>query len=443
MKREAQLPIALTEADSALECLSPFDRVVLAVSGGPDSMALLVMVAEWLARGGRRSPAISVATVDHGLRPESASEAAFVSAEARRLGLPHVILHWTGNKPATGIADAARKARYHLLDTYARSFGTDNAAVVTAHHADDQAETFAMRLARGAGVTGLAAMPPERPLQTGSSVRLVRPLLAFPKSRLIATLEARGVAAVEDPTNRNEHYERVRVRNRLPALDAAGISATAIATSARRVGDAEAALLYADDRFIETLGLSFGNEVFAAFNREAFRQGPRLLRQRLLARLLARYGGSSQRPQLSEIEDLAARLHMDGKTTATLGGAMISCGGRFVRIWREAGRLDETEIELSPGESRTWDCRFVISRTPGASGPVRVRPLGAEDYAKVVGHLMRGRRPPSRAAHSLPSFWLGQTLIAVPSLVPFAIAPEPPLHEAGCELNILGHSGGY
>ena len=443
MKREAQLPIALTEADSAFECLSRFDRIVLAVSGGPDSMALLVLVAEWLARKDGATPAVSVATVDHGLRAESASEAAYVADQAKHLGLPHVILHWTDEKPVTGLAEAARDARYLLLDAHARSFGADNAAVVTAHHADDQAETFAMRLARGAGVTGLAAMQPDRPLRTGSPVRLVRPLLAFPKSRLLATLQARGVTSVEDPTNSNDRYERVRVRNLLPALGAAGISPAAIATSARRLGDAEAALRYAEDRFVETLGLSFGNEVFAAFDRAAFRQGPRLLRQRLLARLIARYGGASQRPQLSEIEDLAGRLQTDGKTTATLGGAMISGGGRFVRVWREAGRLDEAEIELSPGESRTWDRRFIIRRTQEASGPVRVRPLGADDYTKVVGHLLRGRRPPARAAHALPSFWLGQELLAVPSLVPFTAAPQPPLHDAGCELNILGPSGAY
>jgi tRNA(Ile)-lysidine synthase len=443
MKREAQLPIALTEADSALECLSRFDRIVLAVSGGPDSMALLVLVAEWLARKDGATPTVSVATVDHGLRAESASEAAYVAEQAKRLGLPHAILHWTDEKPVAGLAEAARNARYRLLDAHARSFGTDNAAVVTAHHADDQAETFAMRLARGAGVTGLAAMRPERPLQNGSPIRLVRPLLAFPKSRLIATLEARGVVAVEDPTNSDEHYERVRVRNLLPALDAAGISPAAITTSARRRGEAEAALRYAEDRFVETLALSFGNEVFAAFNREAFRQGPGLLRQRLLARLIARYGGASQPPQLSEIEHLTGRLKMESKTTATLGGAMISGGGRFVRVWREAGRLEEAEIELSPGESRAWDRRFIVRRTPEASGPVRVRPLGADDYAKVAGHLLRGRRPPARAAHALPSFWLGQELVAVPSLVPFAAAPQPPLHEAGCELNILELSGAY
>ena len=351
MTHEAQLPIALAEAADAFARTAPFDHAILAVSGGPDSMALLVLAAECFARKGEGAPQLSVATIDHGLRPESGAEAAFVASEARRLGLPHTTLRWTGEKPATGIAAAARSARYRLLEEHARSFPAERVAVVTAHHLDDQAETFAMRLARGAGVAGLAAMAAERPLTEGSPIRLIRPLLTFPKSRLIATLEARNVRFFNDPTNTDERYERARVRRLLPALNAAGITSAALATSARRLGEAEAALRYAEDRFIATLDLSFGNEVFASLKTDAFREGPSLLRQRVLAHLITRYGGESQKPQLSEIEDLAARLQSEGKCMATLGGAMISSGGRFIRVWREAGRLTQAEFELSPGES--------------------------------------------------------------------------------------------
>jgi len=421
MQRDAQVPIAPVEADAAFDQLAKFDHVVLAVSGGPDSMALLVLAAEWRARRAEVPPSLFVATVDHGLRPEAPAEAELVARESRRLGLPHVILPWTD----------------------ARNLAAGNVAIVTAHHLDDQAETFAMRLARGAGVGGLAAMPVERALAEGSPVRLLRPLLAFTKSHLIATLEARGVPFADDPTNRDSRYERARIRRVLPTLEAAGISAAALATSARRLGDAESALRYAEERFTATLDLSFGNEVFAAFDRGAFREGPGLLRQRLLARLVARYGGASERPELSEIEDLAARLQTEDKSTATLGGAMISSGSRFIRIWREAGRLAQSDLVLAPGESRTWDRRFIVRRAPEATGPVKVRPLGPENYLKIADRLVPGRRPPARAVHALPSFWRGDNLVAVPSLAPFAIASEPPLQETGCELKILALSAGY
>jgi tRNA(Ile)-lysidine synthase len=286
-------------------------------------------------------------------------------------------------------------------------------------------------------------MPAERTLVEGSPVRLLRPFLAFPKSRLIATLEARGVPFADDPTNRDSRYERARIRSVLPTFEAAGISAAALATSARRLGDAEAALRYAEERFTATLDLSFGNEVFAAFDRDAFREGPALLRQRLLARLVARYGGASERPELSEIEDLAARLQTEDKSAATLGGTMISSGSRFIRIWREAGRLAQSDFELAPGESRTWDRRFIVHSIPEAIGPVKVRPLGPENYLKIADRLAPGKRPPARAAHALPSFWRGDNLVAVPSLAPFAIASEPPLQETGCELKVLALSAGY
>jgi tRNA(Ile)-lysidine synthase len=443
MTHEAQLPVALAEASDAFAHIASFDNAILAVSGGPDSMALLVLAAECFARSGERAPLLSVATVDHGLRPESAAEAAFVADEARRLGLPHTTLRWASEKPATGIAAAARRARYQLLEEHARSFPAARVAIVTAHHLDDQAETFAMRLARGAGVAGLAAMAPERPLAEGSPIRLVRPFLTFPKSRLVATLEARGVRFFNDPTNEDERYERARIRQLLPALDAVGITSSALATSAGRLGEAEAALRYAEERFIATLDLSFGNEVFASLKTSAFCEGPSLLRQRVLARLVARYGGASQRPQLSEIEDLAARLQSEIRCTATLGGAMISSGSRFIRVWREAGRLAQSEFELNPGESRAWDNRFIVSRTPDAQGPVSIKPLGAANYLKIASRLVRRRRPPARAAHALPSFWSGRDLIAVPSLAPFMVVSEPPVEESGCSLKILALSACY
>lgn len=437
MSRGSHLPITTDEADSAFEPLAKFEHVVLAVSGGPDSMALLVLASEWRQRRNGAPPSLSVATVDHGLRPESPREAEFVASEARRLGLPHVTLLWTGEKPTRGIPDAARRARYRLLDDHARTLSASDVAVVTAHHQGDQAETFAMRLARGAGVNGLAGMPAERMLHEGSTVSLVRPLLAFAKSPLIATLEARGLSSVDDPTNADHRYERARMRSALSDLDAAGISPAALATSARRLGEAEAALRYADECFAATLALTFGNEVFAAFDRNAFRAGPALLRQRLLASLIARYGGASERPDLVEIEDLTARLQAEDKSTATLGGVMVSSRSRFVRVWREAGRLTQSDLILSPGESRTWDRRFIVQRAADAIGAVKVRPLGAENYARIAGRLAAKYRPPSRAAHALPSFWQGDDLVAVPSLAPFAAASHVSLEETGCQLKAL------
>ncbi len=159
-------------------CLEPFSSAVLAVSGGPDSVALMHLARRWAKLTGRDPASLAVVTVDHGLRSESASEAAFVAGEARALGLAHHTLPWAGEKPKTGIQAAARQARYDLLAEYCaqRSIG----CVAVAHTADDQAETFLMRLRRGSGVDGLAAMAA---VSERGAITLVRPLLSFSKAR--------------------------------------------------------------------------------------------------------------------------------------------------------------------------------------------------------------------------------------------------------------------
>lgn len=448
MTPESELPVSDAEADAAFAPLARFDRVILAVSGGPDSMALMVLAAAWRGRAvASTGPRISVVTVDHGLRAESRCEAEMVGEVARNLGLAHEVLTWDGPKPHTGLPLAAREARYRLLENHALAGGRERTAVVTAHHRDDQAETFAMRLARGAGVDGLSGMRSERPLRDGSAIVLVRPLLAVPKTRLIATLTERGIAHSVDPTNSDPRYERARVRSLLPAMESAGLSPEALATSARRLGHAREALDYAERAFAASLSLSFGNEVFATLDRCAFEAGPQFLRQKIMARLIARYGGASPKPQLSEVEELVARMQRDGASGTTLGGAEVSCGTRAIRVWREAGRLQETEIALPSGATHVWDGRFVLRwRAETAKLPVRhgnetavltLKSLGQKGYAAVVPRLARGRRPPTRAASALPSFWAGDELVAVPSLAAFAVADTPPLDPAGFELTAL------
>lgn len=438
MRQDLPEQITAIEAAAAFERLAAFDHLILAVSGGPDSMALMLLVAQWRA-GRAGGPVVSVASVDHALRPTSRHEAEMVAAAAGELGLPHVILTWTGLKPSVGVPAAAREARYRLLEQHARTLlGSrgERIAVATAHHRDDQVETFAMRLARGAGVDGLAGMPSERPLSEGSPIALVRPLLAFPKARLIATLAARGVDAVQDPTNIDLRFERARLRSHLAKLEAAGLSSKAIAASARRLGDARDALSYAEDVFVSSLGLSFGHEVFACLERQAFKSGPALLRQRVIERLVRRYGGDTPAAQLSEIEDLVARMQRDVSSTATLGGAMISTGPRFIRVWRELGRLTGLETRLFRGEARVWDGRFRLrfsldTVSAGGIDFVTVRPLGERGYAMIAPRLLSSRRPPARAARAVPSFWAGEEFIAAPALAPFARLDAPRLDPEG------------
>jgi tRNA(Ile)-lysidine synthase len=215
--------------------LNQASGIVAAVSGGPDSMALMHCLARWHAAGSR--PAILVATIDHGLRPEAAEEAAFVAREAAALGLPHRILAWTGDKPRTGIQEAAREARYRLLVDYAREAGASH--LVTAHTLDDQAETIMMRLARGSGLSGLAGMRRETERH---GILHVRPLLDWPKSALLDLCRGQGWRFVSDPSNTNALYARVRWRRLMPLLAAEGLDAERLARFAWRAAQADEAL---------------------------------------------------------------------------------------------------------------------------------------------------------------------------------------------------------
>jgi len=403
------------EADKLLAPLAAFDGIVLAVSGGPDSMALMRLVAEWNGRHPKPSRQILVATVDHGLRRESASEASFVAQWAERLQFPCRIVRWEGEKPARGLPAAARAARYELLEGEATKLGASNVCLVTAHTQDDQAETFLMRLKRGSGVDGLSAMAPRTSLRQGSVVALLRPLLSVPKARLIATLEARGQTWAEDPTNTCLDYERPAVRMALARLADEGISADALATSARRLRAAREAVDYGLARFTETLALSFNEEIFASLSRAAFDEGPEALRARVLARLIGRFGGASPPPQLAEVEDLTARLTADKRTTSTLGGAVVSATPHKVKIWREPGRISGAPLILrQPGVWEVWDKRF---RVRSAGADVHVSPLGEALRRETVAPLLDPRRPlPAAAVAALPAFWSGDRLLSVPAL---------------------------
>ena len=235
---EADAP--LTAADFA-EAFGRVDRGclaapwLLAVSGGPDSTALMHAAAAWAGNAGRPLPA--VATVDHRLRDGSRREADQVGSDARRLGLEHRVLTWDRPAGARASQDAARAARYRLLAAHAHELRA--AAIVTAHTQDDQAETLLIRMADGSGPAGLAGMAAET---WRHGAILLRPFLALPKARLVATCRARGWRFVEDPSNADDRFARVRWRTLIPALAAEGLDARRLARLAQRMRRVEAAL---------------------------------------------------------------------------------------------------------------------------------------------------------------------------------------------------------
>jgi len=414
------LPVSPGEAAALFDELKSYKLVVLAVSGGADSICLMRLVARWLADcGGQPVPRLEIATVDHGLRPESASEARWVGEQAALLGLPHSTLVWSGEKPAAGIQDAARQARYALLGAHARRDAP--AAVVTAHTQDDQAETFLMRLARGSGLDGLAAMPARRALTEDGAVQLLRPLLGVSKARLVATLGAFGQTWIEDPSNDMHAFERVRLRKAWSALEEIGLTSEKLALSAERLGRARDALDEAADAFRNAL-VELHDGIYASFSRNGLRLVPKDVRVRVLSSLLQAFGGNGGVARLAQVEALESALDSDDETARTLGGCLVSAGRKTVRIFREPSGRDLPEIELGPSGGMIWDRRFEVSldaeardKAAALKGPLVIRALGGPAYATLRSHL--DCRHPSRPAASLPAIWSNDRLVGVPDLI--------------------------
>ena len=413
---EVAEPIRDAELDALFASLASFPNVILAVSGGADSIAMMHLVARW-AQLHAPHVKLLVATVDHGLRAESRNEAEWVAREARAVGLQHETLAWPDAKPATGIQDAAREARYRLLSDLARRFPAP-VAIVTAHTEDDQAETLLMRLARGSGLDGLTAMAEQRAI--GEGCVLLRPLLGVSGARLRTTLRTAQRTWVEDPSNDAERFERVRIRKARALLASLGLSNDKIALSARRLERARAALDAGVNALKQAARLDLHGGAFASFAQAVWLAAPEELRLRLLGGLVASYGGQAEPLRLVQLEALADRMASQDFEGATLAGAIVSRHGDDVRILREPGREALPAVTLQPGSSAVWDGRFRVSAAADASGPVEVRALGTQAFADLRQQLDMPRGLPAQAAATLPAFWRAAELITVPA---FAALP--------------------
>lgn len=374
----ANQPISESEAASLFGVLSEISPLILAVSGGPDSVALLWLAARW-RDALEQPPKLVAVTIDHGLRAESAREAKTVARLAKSLNVSHRTLRWTGRKPKTGIQEAARNARYRLLGEAARKAGAGH--VLTAHTLDDQAETVLFRMARGSGIAGLKGMAASAPLPSfrGAAERrarnpypgvgvmdsgpgplgrpgmtgliLLRPFLSVPKSRLLATLAAAGIPFADDPSNRDPRFTRPRLRDLMPRLAAEGLDATRLATLARRVARADRAIEQAVDAAMADLcGETGGAMVFAS----GFAALPTEVALRALGRAVTRTGSEGP-PELAKLEALCDALEVacgrNARFRRTLAGAMVTLAKGQLTVERAPARRTGGKTGSAKGRS--------------------------------------------------------------------------------------------
>jgi len=394
--------------------LAPFEpeaHLAVAVSGGADSSALALLLNDWaLAQGFQ----VTALVVDHGLRTASAAEARATVKALSDQGLHARLLRSRGPRPRANIQAAARAARYRLLTDWCARRGVLHLAL--GHHRDDQAETLLLRLGRGSGLDGLAAMAPVVELR---DVRLLRPLLEVPREDLAATLRARGVTWMEDPSNRDRTHGRVRIRQLGDALAREGLTAARLADAAAHLARARAALEFAVADLLARAA-SPDPAGYLWLNPESLSGAPQEVRLRALARALMIVGGADYAPRLASLTRLEARLLGGLPRGATLGGCRILPRKRRLLLVREAAAA--RPVRVAPGQRLHWDGRFEIrllradSRTAGSK--LTLGPLGSAGWASLSPRCAEACRDavPAAAGPAIPALFDRRGLLEVPLL---------------------------
>lgn len=404
----AEAPLADDELEELFAPLAEASLIALAVSGGADSLALLDAVDRWRRRP--RRPRVVVLTVDHRLRRGSGAEAVAVAKIARARGMTARVLAWKGPRPKSDIEGAARAGRYRLLIDACREESATH--LVLAHHRDDLAETFLLRLQRGAGVFGLAAM---RPILAVGDVTIVRPLLGLARARLAATTAAARLTPVDDPMNADSRFDRARVRRLFPMLASEGLDGMSLAAAALRLADAADAI---DAVATALISDAVTTDVVAVawLDVAAFAKASVEVRMRALTRLLLAVGGDDYPPRHERLAALCDAIlgHAErGRFKRTLAGTVVEWrDGRFA-FYREGGRLGLPTVKVKAGFAGTWDHRFAVAVGKGAPVGLTLGPLG-ESGRREIG-AVSGTRPAGALA-ALPALRRRGKVVAVPSL---------------------------
>jgi len=392
-----------------MRALGPFEprpHVAVGCSGGGDSMALTLLLAQWAeAREGR----VTALIVDHRLRPESTAEAEQAAGRLAARGIEARVLSGPGRPVSGNLQAAARDLRHSLMRAACVEAGILHLAL--AHNREDQAETVLLRLARGSGVDGLAAMAP---VAERADLRLIRPVLDVPRARLRATLRAMDQPWIEDPSNEAATFARVRFRRLAPELAAEGLTSGRLAATASLLGRARAAL-ETEAAAVVARCMRVYPAGYGEIDPLALRQTSPEIALRCLSRALTCISGGIHPPRLERLERLYGALMDPGKpfNGRTLGGCRILMKRNKVLICRE---LRAVSGPSSAQDEIMWDGRFRI-RLRSTQG-LRVRRLGQDGWRMVSAQDpgLRKCRIPAPVRPSLPAVWGLDDVVVVPHL---------------------------
>ena len=402
---------------AAFRAFEPRPEVAVAVSGGPDSLALTLLLDRWVrARGGR----LHALTLDHGLRPEAAAEAEWLSGQLARFDIAHTVLTWRPGDPGRVTHAVARAARYDRLAAWCARRGVLHLAL--AHHRDDQAETLLARVRMGSGPDGLAGMPAIRHLR---DLRLLRPLLDIPKARLEATLAAMDQPWIADPSNADSRHGRPHLRRLMPDLAQSGMTAANLAAYADAMGRARARLdTGRADLAAEAVAVF--PEGYAAVMPEPILAAPAPLADAVMGRVLRCIGGRDHMPRGPRLARLMAGLRAEPGRARTLGGCrIVPWRGQWL-IVREPGRAPR--VGVNAAGTLVYDNRFHMAFDRPQSGDRAVAPLGMGGWKRLCALApdLRSSPLPPAVRPAVPAVFDANGPCAVPHLG-WRRAPDGPV----------------
>jgi tRNA(Ile)-lysidine synthase len=426
-------PLTLAEFAAALASLALFERrprLAVAVSGGPDSLSLVILADRWARE---RQGEICALTVDHRLRPESSAEIRLLHSWLSTRAIRHEILTWSADKPVVGIQQAARRARYALLADWCQTHGCLH--LLTAHHREDQAETHLIRCRANSGANGLAGMSAIREL---ADCRILRPLLGVAKARLVALLGAERQPFITDSSNRDPIFERSRLRT--TGVVPVGAALGALLDDIRKLGHERAAHERKCDRLLaQTVVLHPAG--FGVLD-PRLAVAPSNIAERALQAIIAAIGGRPYPARRERVARLRGMLAAANRRGHTLGGCHFVRWRNRILVLRELARAARA-VRVPPGTSLLWDHRFSIALPATANGAVTIGYLGRSGVVEL-NRLQPERHRcglPRLAYPILPTVWDAQGIAAVPHLryrrdeeavLPeFSFCPINPLTRAG------------
>jgi tRNA(Ile)-lysidine synthase len=387
--------------------LSKTASIAVAVSGGADSMALCILLADWAKN---RQQKIVALTVDHGLRKNSAEEALKVANWLATYGVEHKTLIWKGEKPLTGVQAAARKARYTLMATWCRK--NNFMVLMTAHHLEDQVETFLMRTERGSGLDGLASMDSVVVLE---GILLIRPLLSMSRSRLRTFLEERKQIWIEDPSNYNLAYQRTRIRQLVEKLEIRGLYPARTLKLIDHLTVLRQQFSGVVSVFLER-AVRIMPETYGVVHFEALKHLPYPILERVLVQIIAKLSGRIYPPRRQRLKFSIENIKSIKTIDFTLGGCRFIVKGSKMIVCRDQRSVSIKQVIA--GNNFIWDglFRVVISGPSGVTG--KIGPLGKKGWVEIVEKCpeLKSIPIPHPVRLTLPTLFDNDEVVEVPSL---------------------------